>query len=86
MHRLYKGVIMVNVSRRRKNKYDFYVIKLTGINNFGNAIIFAIAFTNIKCKASYDYIFKHFLDKAKTEFVGPPKLMVLPIDEDLLES
>lgn len=64
LHRLYRGVIMVNVSRRRKNKYDFYVIKLTGINNFGNALVFAIAFTNIKCKATYDFVFKQFLERA----------------------
>ena len=77
---------MVNVSKKRKNKYDFYVIKITGINNFGNTLIFALAFTNIKCQASYDWVFKHFLERAKAEYVPDPKMIILPIEQEIIES
>jgi hypothetical protein len=50
LHRLYKDQILINVSKKRKNKYDFFVIEFTGINNFGNTLVFAVAYTNIKCK------------------------------------
>jgi hypothetical protein len=71
---------MINVCKKRKNKYDFYALKFTGMNNFGNTLIFAIAFTNIKCKASYDYIFKQFLERSKTQLIPVPQLFVLPLD------
>ena len=86
LYRLYTSVVLVSISRRRKNKYDFYCIKLTGINNMGNTLIFAIAFTNIKCKETYDWIFKTFLNRAQNEFVGKTKLMVVPLEKDMFES
>lgn len=86
LYRLYTSVVLVSVSRRRKNKYDFYCIKLTGINNFGNTLVFAIAFTNIKCKETYDWIFKTFIDRAANEFVGKTKLMIVPLEKDMFDS
>ena len=84
--KIYKDVIQINVSRRRKNKYDFYAIKFTGVNNYGNTIVFAMAFTNIKCKESYHWILKNFLKKAKSEFIDFPKMMILPLEQDCIDA
>ena len=86
LHRLYKDTIMLNVSKKRKNKYDFYVIQFTGINNFGNSLVFATAFTNIKCKETYNWVIQHFLERAKTQSIPKPQMMILPLDQDLIDS
>ena len=51
--KLYNKVVMISVSKNRKNKHDFFEILFTGINNLGNTIVFCIALTNIKSKESY---------------------------------
>ena len=86
LHRLYPKVVMLNISKRRKNKYDFYVLKLTGINNFGNSIVFAVGLTNIKCKKAYDFFFRLVVEQAKKENTSVPDLLVLPIENELEQS
>ena len=65
LSRLYSNIVMVCISKRRKNRYDFYVINISGINNFGNTVVFALGFTNIKCKETYDWIFKNYSQMLK---------------------
>jgi hypothetical protein len=52
-YRIYREVMLINVTRKRKNKYGLFQILMTGINNFGRAVVFATGFTNIKCKEAY---------------------------------
>lgn len=56
-YRIYREVMLINVTRKRKNKYGLFQILMTGINNFGRAVVFATGFTNIKCKEAYQWIF-----------------------------
>jgi hypothetical protein len=51
---------MISASKKRKNKYGLFQIHITGINNFGRTVVFAVAFTNIKCKESFVWIFKQY--------------------------
>jgi len=46
--KLYNKVVMVNISKNWKNKYDFYILQFSSINNFGNNVILSVAFTNLK--------------------------------------
>ena len=59
-YRLYREVMLVNVAKKRKNKYGLFQVHMTGINNYGRAVVFATGFTNIKCKEAYSWIFQEF--------------------------
>ena len=61
-------------------------MKLTGINNFGNTLIFAIAFSNIKCKETYQWILKTFSDRCKAEYCGKPKLLIVPHEQEIFDG
>ena len=56
-YRIYREVMLINVSRKRKNKYGLFQVHMTGVNNFGRAVVFATGFTNIKCKEAYQWVF-----------------------------
>mmetsp|Transcript_5661 Transcript_5661/g.8961 ORF Transcript_5661/g.8961 Transcript_5661/m.8961 type:complete len:87 (-) Transcript_5661:1654-1914(-) len=63
MQKLYGNVVLVNVTNKRKNKYEFFSVLFSGINNMGNIVVFALAFVDIKCKEGYDWILKDNLKK-----------------------
>lgn len=77
---------MISISRRRKNRYDFYCLLISGINNYGYAVIFAIAFTNIKCYESYSWIFNHFIKRSKIANIPTkPDLLVCPLEQEIID-
>lgn len=82
--KLYSKVILVSVSKRRKNKYDMFNMIISGINNLGNCVIFAYAMTNVKCKKSYYWIFDQLFQRLGQD--TEPQLMVMPLDEDLINA
>jgi hypothetical protein len=49
----YSEVVLVTVARRRKNRYGFYQILFSSMNNYGKIVVLGIGYLNIKCKAAY---------------------------------
>ena len=56
LQKLYGKVVLMSVSKKRKNKYDFYTVILSSINNYGHPVVLGLGFTNIKCKEAYAWI------------------------------
>ena len=44
----YPEVVLVSVSKKRKNKHGLYIVHLTGIDTLGHAITFGMGFLDIK--------------------------------------
>lgn len=86
-YKLYREVMLVNVAKKRKNRYGLFQIHFTGINNFGRAVVFAIGFTNIKCKESYRWIFEEFSKKCcLANNLELPSVILTSMEQDLLDG
>ena len=79
-YRLYREVMLINVAKKRKNKYGLFQIHMTGINNFGRAIVFATGFTNIKCKEAYQWIFQEFSKRCLSQNVELPAVLITSLE------
>ena len=85
-YRLYREVMLITVSKKRKNKYGLFQIHMTGVNNFGRAIVFATGFTNIKCKEAYQWIFQEFSKRCLNNSVDLPTVIVTSLEQDVLDA
>ncbi|CDW88447.1 protein far1-related sequence 5-like [Stylonychia lemnae] len=85
-YRLYRDVMLVSVSKKRKNKYGIFQIHMTGINNFGRAVVFATGFTNIKCKEAYQLIFKQFNQRCLDNDIQLPDVLITSLEQDILDA
>ena len=87
LQKLYGQVIMVSVSKKRKNKYDFYTILLSSINNYGNPVVIGLGFTNIKCKEAYAWLLQCYVNRVRERNGDPqPELMVVPLESEAIDS
>ena len=83
-YRLYKEVVLVNVAKKRKNKYGLFQVHMTGINNFGRAVVFATGFTNIKCREAYKWIFDEFAKRCHAHQLPLPRVVISSLEPDVL--
>ena len=84
--KLYGKVVMISVSKNKKNKYDFFEIIFSGINNLGNTIVFCIALLNVKSKETYQLIFQIFFEKLNLNKILTPNVFVLPLEQGVIDS
>lgn len=85
-YKVYKEVALINVAKKRKNKYGLYQVHITGINNFGRAIVFATGFTNIKCREAYVWIFQEFSKRCLNNGTTLPNIVVTSLEQDVLDA
>ncbi len=83
---MYREVMLVNVSKKRKNKYGLFQIHMTGINNYGRAVVFATGFTNIKCKEAYNWVFQEFSQRCLNENAELPSVLLTSLEPDILNA
>eukprot|EP00347_Sterkiella_histriomuscorum_P015287 403357600 len=85
-YRLYRDVMLVSVSKKRKNKYGLFQLHMTGINNFGRTVVFATGFTNIKCKEAYEWIFKQFNQRCISNDIQLPDVFITSLEQDIIDA
>lgn len=85
-YKCYPDTILVNCSKKRKNKYGLFHIFFSTVNNFGRVVILAVALTNIKCRQGYDFIFKSFAERVNKEGLELPKVVITNADSEVMES
>lgn len=87
LQKLYGKTLLISVSKKRKNKYDFYTLLISGINNYGHTVVMALAFLNVKAKESYAWILRSYSDKMTEEGNDPqPNMVVVPLENEALDA
>ena len=79
-YKLYREVMLISISKKRKNVYGLFQLHFTGINNFGRVVVFATGFTNIKCKEAYRYIFDEFKNKCENNDLKLPDVIITSLE------
>jgi hypothetical protein len=82
----YPEILLISCSRKRKNKYGLFQIHFTTVNNFGKVVVLAIAFTNIKCKQGYIWMFQKYIEKTLEEQIALPSVVVTNMDPEVIEA
>jgi hypothetical protein len=59
---------------------------MTGVNNFGRAVVFATGFTNIKCREAYQWIFTEFSKKCLSSNIELPNVIITSLELDVMEA
>lgn len=82
----FSEVILISVARRRKNRYGFFQVCFSSLNNYGKVIILALGYLNIKCKAGYHWILQKFVERMTEENLKLPRIVVTNMEPELIEA
>jgi len=87
LSKLYGEVVLISVSKKRKNKYGLFIVHFTGISNYGRSITFGLGFLDIKCVEAYKWIFEKYLDSAiRRADNSIPRVVVTNIDQEIIQA
>ena len=54
----YPDILLISVSKKRKNKYGLFHVHFSTVNNYGRVVILGLGMTNIKCKQGNEWLFE----------------------------
>ena len=82
----YPDILLISVSKKRKNKYGLFHVHFSTVNNYGRVVILGLGMTNIKCKQGNEWLFEQYLERARQIGLSPPKVVITNLDPEVIDG
>jgi hypothetical protein len=84
--RIYNKILLVSISKKRKNKYGLFHIHFSTINNFGRVVILALGLTNIRCRQGCEWLFKQYTERALSVGISLPSVVITNLEQEVIDA